>query len=149
MSTLKLNSEWWTSPAESDSGNLVMVTGRRGMERVIATGKYNDRVEINWKYKPDASGMPDLSTASLMEKVQEAIEAAFRKDPVAVLTGIYTGDGERNWVLYTLNLRIFEKKLNEALSQFELLPITLYAEKDPEWNEYKEMKEQTEIMEGD
>ena len=149
MATLKLNSEWWTSPAESDSGKLIMVTGRRNMEQVIATGKYNDRVEINWKYEQDSSGMPDFNTSSLMEKVQDAIEAAFQQDMVAVLTGIYTGDGERNWVLYTLNLRIFERKLNEALSSFELLPITLYVEKDPEWNEYKEMKEQTEIMEGD
>ena len=39
--------------------------------------------------------------------------------------------------------------LNQALSDFELLPLELYAEKDSDWLEYKEMKELTEITEGD
>ena len=84
-----------------------------------------------------------------MEGVQDALEQAFKKDPVAVLTGIYTGDNERNWVFYTLSTHIFGKKINEALAQFELLPITIYCENDAEWNEYQEMKELSEIDAGD
>ena len=30
---------------------------------------------------------------------------------------------------------------NDALLTYDLLPITIYTEKDPEWNEYKEMYE--------
>ena len=61
------------------------------------------------------------SVGPLMEKVQDALTDAFYKDPIAVLTGIYTGDGERNWVFYTLSTNIFGRKLNEALQSFELL----------------------------
>ena len=71
--------------------------------------------------------------------------AIFKKDPVAILTGIYTGDNERNWIFYTLSTHIFGRKINEALAQFELLPITIYCENDPDWNEYQEMKELSEI----
>lgn len=84
-----------------------------------------------------------------MEQVQDALDTTFTKDPIAVMTGIYTGDNERNWIFYTLSTHIFGKKLNEALAHFELLPITIYAENDPEWNEYSEMKELSEIIDED
>lgn len=149
MATLKIGSDWWTSPTESETGKLIMVTGRSDMDSVINSGKYNDRVEITWKYEGDNTGMPDYATSSCMEKVQEAIENVFDKDPVAILTGIYTGDGERNWILYAQSLKIFERKLNDTLASFDLLPITIYVEKDPQWNEYKEMRELSEIMKGE
>ena len=31
--------------------------------------------------------------------------------------------------------------LNATLAPFETLPLTIYTEKDPEWNEYREMCE--------
>lgn len=149
MAKLKIGNEWWTSPTESETGALIMVTGRQGVEPVIATGKYNDRIEITWKYTPDKNGMPDFKTSSLMEQVTDALNNVFAKDSAAVMTGIYTGDGERNWVFYTLNPKKFQYMLNDALKDFELLPITLYAEKDPEWNEYREMKDLSEVFSDD
>ncbi len=149
MAKLKIGNEWWTSPTESETGALIMVTGRQGVEPVIATGKYNDRIEITWKYTPDKNGMPDFKTSSLMEQVTDELNNAFAKDSAAVMTGIYTGDGERNWVFYTLNPKKFQYMLNDALKDFELLPITLYAEKDPEWNEYREMKDLSEVFSDD
>ncbi len=129
--------DWWTSPTESESGKLIMVTGRRDVDLFMSNPKFNIRIEITWKYDGDASGMPDKTTSETMEKVQDALQTMFIKDPVAVLTGIYTGDNERNWVYYTLSTHIFGRKLNEALSEFALLPIEIYAENDPEWNEYR------------
>ncbi len=137
--------DWWTSPTESESGRLVMVTGRKDVNKFRSSGKYNIRVEITWKYPGNAAGMPDEPTAKIMESVQDALEHTFKKDPVAVLTGIYTGDDERNWVFYTLSVHIFGKKINEALAPFDLLPITIYTENDPEWNEYDEMREASEL----
>lgn len=140
MAKLKISNEWWTAPAEGENGELILVTGRRDIENVIETGLFNDRAEVTWKYEQDKNGMPDYKTSSLMEEVQDALENAFDKDPVAVLTGVYTGAGERNWIFYTRSVNIFGKKLNEALASFELLPISIYVEKDAEWNEYREMQ---------
>lgn len=143
------NSDWWTAPTESENGNLIMVTGRRDVDKFKNNPKFNIRIEVTWKYNSDKSGMPDFETSSLMEEVQASIEKTFQKDPIAILTGIYTGDGERNWVFYTLSTNIFGKKFNEALQPFELLPITIYAENDPDWEEYKEMRSLTEIQTED
>lgn len=133
------NNEWWTAPAESEDGKLIMVTGRRDVEKFRDNPKFNIRVEVTWKYQADSSGMPDEATSTLMEDVQEDLVAAFKKDPVAVLTGIYTGAGERNWIFYTLSTHIFGRKLNEALAGYDLLPISIYTENDPDWEEYQEM----------
>lgn len=141
MAKLKITKEWWTAPAEGEKGELILVTGRKDIDNVIETGLFNDRVEVTWKYEPEKNGMPDYKTSSLMEAVQDALEAVFDKDPVAILTGIYTGAGERNWIFYTRSVNIFGKKINEALEPFELLPISIYVEKDPKWNEYREMKQ--------
>lgn len=149
MTKLKIGNEWWTAPAESEDGMRIMVTGRRGMEPAIMSGKYNDRIEITWTYEAENNGMPDYPTSVLMGKVHDALEKAFTKDQVAILTGIYTGAGERNWVLYTRNPSKFQYMLNEALGEFELLPLTFYAEKDPSWEEYNEMKDLTEIGDGE
>lgn len=136
---------WWTTPTESENGRLIMVTGRRDVDKFRNNPRFNIRIEITWKYNGDASGMPDFKTSSLMEQVQDAIEREFSKDPVAVLTGVYTGDNERNWIFYSLSTHIFGRKINEALATFEILPITIYCENDPDWNEYNEMKDLSEI----
>ncbi len=126
-----------------------MVTGRRGVEKARESGKYNIRVEITWKYPGNAAGMPDDPTSTVMEAVQDAMTEVFDKDPVAILTGIYTGDNERNWIFYCTSVHIFEKKINLALAPFDLLPISIYTENDPQWLEYDEMREASEITPSD
>jgi hypothetical protein len=146
MSKINIGDEWWTSPTESPEGKLVIVTGRDGVEPFRQTGKYTIRVTITWMYDSDSTGMPNVATSKVMEAVTDNLKEIFAKDPVAVMTGIYTGAGERNWVFYTRSLPIFDKKLNEALAEFELLPIKLMAEEDDEWAEYDEMREASEIV---
>lgn len=148
MAKLKIPNDWWTAPAEADNGQLILVTGRRAMQVVKETGFYNTRIEVTWTYEPDDKGMPDYATSKLMEEANDAFEAAFGKDPVAVVTGIYTGAGERNWVFYTRSLHIFQRKLNEALAELPMLPLSFYAEEDPNWEEYSQMCE-TEIADND
>ena len=82
----------------------------------------------------------------MMEEITDALNATFDKDPVAVMTGIFTGDGQRNWIFYTLSNNIFGRKFNEVLAPYELLPISIYAELDPEWNQYAEMCELAEVQ---
>ncbi|MDE7411438.1 MAG: DUF695 domain-containing protein [Paramuribaculum sp.] len=133
--------EWWTAPAESESGRLIMVTGRKDITEFRNNPRFKYRVELNWHYEGDASGMPDKATSEMMEQVQERLCEVFRRDPVAVLTGIFTGDNERNWIFYTLSTNIFGRKLNESLSDLPLLPLEVYCENDSQWSAYDEMTE--------
>lgn len=133
--------DWWTAPTQSESGRLIMVTGLRDVAAFRSNPRFNIRVEVTWRYHGDPSGMPDTPTSTLMEQAQEALQETFRKDPVAVMTGIFTGDDERNWIFYTLSTHIFGRKLNEALAPFPQLPLEIYCENDPRWEEYDEMRQ--------
>lgn len=132
---------WWTAPTQSETGRLIMVTGRKNVEKFRTNPRFNIRVEVSWKYEGDATGMPDLATSQLMEQVQDALTETFRKDPVAVLTGIFTGDDRRDWIFYTLSTNIFGRKLNDALADFPMLPLEIYCENDAAWAAYDEMAE--------
>lgn len=148
MAKLRISDDWWTAPAQGENGNLILVTGRRAMDNVIATGLYRYRVEVTWSYEGDEKGLPVYADSKLMEGVTDALNECFDSDPVAVMTGIYTGDGQRNWVFYTRSLHIFQRKFNEALVPFPALPLEFEAEEDPDWQEYREMC-QCEISDSD
>lgn len=135
------NGIWWTAPTQSESGRLIMVTGRKDVRKFRENPRFSIRVEVTWRYEGEADGMPDLATSRLMEQAQEALTQCFDKDPVAVLTGVFTGDDERNWVFYTLSTNIFGRKLNEALADMPVLPLEIYCENDPQWEAYDEMSE--------
>lgn len=138
---MKLSNEWFTALSEDESGNLVAVSGRDELTEFVQAGKFKERVEITWKYEGDEKGMPCEELAEQMENVQETLKKAMEKDKLSILTGVYTGGGEKVWVFYTRTVRVFGERLNEALASFELLPISIYTEVDPEWEEYLDMYE--------
>lgn len=140
---------WWTAPAESETGQTILVSGRDGLDEKMASGKYGVRIEVTWKYAPTPKGMPDVSTAALMEQADDALRVALKKEKRCLLTGVYTGAGERNWVLYVKNTAIFQFMLNRAWASLPLLPVSISAENDPDWCEYKEMRESTYIPDED
>ncbi len=139
---MKLGDVWFSAIAEAEENNrMIIVSGRTEIEEFIQSGKFKERVEITWQYDADSQGMPNDTTAKLMEEVQAVLKRAMEKNKLAIFTGIYTGDGERTWIFYTRNIPAFGATLNEALAPFETLPLTIYTEKDPEWMEYREMCE--------
>ena len=138
---MRLSNEWFTALSEDEAGHLVTVSGRDELTEFIQSGKFKERVEITWKYEGDDKGMQAEELAEKMETVQETLQKAMEKDKLAIQTGVYTGGGERVWVYYTRTVRVFGERLNEALASFELLPISIYTEVDPEWEEYLDMYE--------
>lgn len=139
------HSEWWTSPLEDEDGNRIMVTGRGDIEKFRNNPRFNIRVTVSLPYDADAQGMPRREAAEQLEQIVDLMQAELHQDPVAVLTGLYTGAGRRDMVFYTASTNIFNKKLNSALASLPLLPLEISAENDPEWAEYDEMRELSEI----
>jgi len=141
---MKLSDEWFTALSQNDNGQLITVSGRDELTEFVNSGKYNERAEVTWKYDGDEKGMPPESIAKQIEAVEEALRHVMEKDKLAITTAIYTGGGEKTWVFYTRTARVFGERLNEALASFELLPITIYTEVDPGWEESLDMYEMKE-----
>lgn len=146
---MKFTDKWWSAPTEGDNGSTVIVTGRDDMDEAIASGKYIYRIDVYWNYEAEPSGMPCDSDACLMEQATDALQKAFKKNTVAIMTGIYTGDGRRDWIFYCLNLRIFSSVFNSALEQLPQIPLVVEAQDDPEWEEYNNMRDMTYIPDDD
>lgn len=144
-----MKERWWTAPTESESGATVMVTGRDYMDDVIAKGKFKYRVTVGWDYERLPNGMPSDADAEMMEKATDALQKEFNKDKVAYMTGIYTGDGRRDWIFYTMNLNIFGKVFNRALEGLDSMPLSIEAEEDADWAEYREMRDISYIPEDE
>lgn len=123
---------------------MITVYGRDELNEFVQSGKFKERVEITWKYEADAKGMPSDATAELMENVEETLRKVMEKDKLSILSSVYTGGGEKVWVYYTRTTRVFGERLNDALSSFELLPLSIYIEVDPDWEEYLDMYEMKE-----
>lgn len=136
---------WWSYPADGDSGKTVIVSGRDGIDKYRDSGKYIYRIDVAWRYHALPSGMPEDADAQLMEQATDALQAAFSKDKVGVMTGIYTGDGRRDWVFYTKNLKIFSLVFNKALEEIDQMPLEIEASEDAGWEEYTNMREMTYI----
>ncbi len=138
---MKLSDKWFNAFSENEKGDLITIYGRDDLDEFVASGKFKERVEVTWKYKPDEKNLPHDDEAELMETVEVALRKVMEKDKLAILSSIYTGGGERIWVFYARTARVFGERLNEALSTFDLLPISIYVEVDPDWEEYKDMYE--------
>jgi hypothetical protein len=131
---VELQGQWLTYPAESvDSDKTIIVTIRQDVDKFRDNPRFRYRITVAWPYAGDADAMPDEPTSELMEQATDGLADVFRKDPVAVLTELSTGDNRREWVFYTLSLPIFSKKLNEALAALPTLPLEFDAEEDPNW----------------
>lgn len=141
---MKLSNEWFTAFSEDEEGHMITVSGRDELTEFVQSGKFKERVEVTWRYEGDEKGMPTDAMAEQMENVQEALRKAMEKDKLSILTSVYTGGGQKIWVYYTRTVRVFGERLNEALAPFELLPISIYTEVDPEWEEYLDMYEMKE-----
>ena len=137
--------KWWTYPAESEDGQTILITGRDEIEKWQKPGKFPIRVTVSWDYTPKPDGMPSDVDADLMEQATDALLDEFRKDKAAVMTGIYTGAGRRDWVFYTHSLNIFGKVFNRALAPLPELPLKFEAAEDPDWEEYRDMREATYV----
>ena len=141
---MRLSDVWFTALSENESGQLISIYGRDELNEFIECGKLKERVEITWKFEGDEKGLPSDALSEQMETVETALRKAIEKDKLGILTSVYTGGNEKIWVFYTRTVRVFGERLNDALASFELLPISIYTELDPEWEEYKDMYEMKE-----
>ncbi len=136
---MKLTDNWFTSLAESDSGQLIFVTGRLDLEAFRQSRKLGVRVEIRWPYQADEAGMPTQGDADLIAEIEPLLRRAMERDKLAILTGNYTGGGEKYWVWYTRHLPTFGERLNDTLEPFPTLPLEIECTEDEDWDEYLDM----------
>lgn len=139
---MQLTDKWFTALSDNEDGTYTFISGRSDIDAFIEQGKLKERVEVTWTYEPDEKGLPAIDKeAQIMEAVEERLRTAMERDRLAILTGIYTGQGKRQWIFITRKTEAFGERLNEALAGLPQLPIAIYAEQDPNNDEYRQLLE--------
>lgn len=137
-----LTDNWFTALSDNEDGTFTFISGRTGIEAFVDSHKFPQRIEVTWTYSADEKGLPvNDQEAEQMEEVGDLLRQKMEKDKLAILTGIYTGQGQRIYVFIARNVDAFGRRLNEALADYPQLPLSLYVEHDPDNQEYREMQE--------
>jgi len=137
---MQLTDNWFTALSENEDGTYTFISGRTGIEEFVKSRKLRERLEIIWNYTPDAKGLPaNDEEAQLMEEVGDKLRAAMEKDKLAIVTGIYTGQGKRETNFICRNIEAFGQRLNDTLASYPQLPIIVNAYDDPDNEEYREL----------
>jgi len=136
---MKLTDDWFTSLSHTDEGQLVFVTVRKGLGEFIASRKLRVRVDLSLSYEAESEGMPTEAAAQLIEAIEPQLRKIMERDKLAILTGNYTGGGQKDWTFYTRHLPTFGERLNACLEPYPTLPLDIHSQEDPDWEDYDEM----------
>ncbi len=150
LKQLITDGDTWTGAEGENDGTPFLLRFRPHLQAFITTNKYNKRLTILWHYKSDDSSlMPSDAQMEQMQDVEDALVEKLESDVQSVLAFVYTGQKQREWHWYSTDINETGKRINEALSDFDELPIELSAEDDPKWNEYSAMLEGVEESESE
>ncbi len=75
---MKLTNEWFSAAAEAEK-RFTNFYFEDKMNDFRLSKKYNERVEIYWKYEPHYNGMPSEEDGKLTNRVLEVLQSAFEK----------------------------------------------------------------------
>ena len=130
--------EWFVSSSELD-GQEVITKGRRFLQSVKNSHRFNERIEIEWSYKPMSNGMPTDEQDKFMNDVAFELKKAMEDVDNSYLTALYIGRAVFYMIFYTSSVDTFSEILHNVLSKYEQLPLQIGLTEDKEWQDYSEM----------
>ena len=77
---MKLTDIWFTALAESEDGQMIVVSGRDDISDFRKSGKFKERVEVTWSYHSAINGMPSEEEAKKMEEIQLVLQRSMEKN---------------------------------------------------------------------
>ena len=137
MANMEINDTWFGIEGNIE-GNPYIVRGREDLNAFQETGLYQLRVDIVWNYISNSDAkMPEEGLLELMEKTEQLLVDHLEFDLEAILALVFTGNNQRVWYWYCKDRTVAAERINIALSAIsEKLPIEIFSESDPQWEEY-------------
>lgn len=128
----------WFGIETKQNDRPVLVRGRQHLKKLIDSGNYHESIEVAWAFNEQTeNGIPTPDENEYMRNVEDALVDALESDLQSVLAIVYTHNNERTWIFYTKSTEEFGTRLNEALSEFDEVPISIEAHVDSSWELYR------------
>jgi hypothetical protein len=128
----------WNLAEGSRNGLPTMIRYRPSLAAFCGDSKYPTLLTIEWSYEQeDKTGLPSDEQSNEMRSFEDSLQKTLDPKRVAVLAFVFTHAGNRVWHYYFGNKSELQKGINKALSNQPNLPISLNAEEDPDWSEFR------------
>jgi len=133
------NLGWIVTTAKRNEKPLLLKV-RNEVPAGVQPATYPNVIEMRWKYAPDPNGLPAQNVITDILKFEAAIDP-IHGDRAGYLMMIVTGEGERRWLWYVADPKIFAAALNRLVPGHPF-PITLEAAgSEPDWKTYRTERE--------
>ena len=130
----------WLVTESKQNDKLLLLKVRQEIPSYALPAKYPNAIEMHWKYTPDPLGMPAEMVVSQIAKFEAAVDP-IQGDHIGYVMMIVTGSGERTWLWYVADPKVFAAALNRLIPG-HAFPITLSAGvKEPDWKTYRAMRQ--------
>lgn len=108
----------------------------------LTRAKFPMLTVVSWKYDGKTNnGMPLTEVNNKMIVLEEAIENAMDTSKQYQHAYSRTGNNLKEFVYYSTSQVDFMERLNKALAFHEKYPIEINFYEDPEWSEFKQLRE--------
>lgn len=125
--------KWTVAEAGSDEAPIIL-RYREPLLSVHDTSGYGELLHILWSFAArNEFGLPEPDEHSEAGKFENYLCDVFEHDQHGVLALVITGNGEREFFLYTSDGQECSKRIHEMPQQEEPYPIQLTLEDDPQW----------------
>src|SRR5690349_21817355 len=128
----------WFRAEGGSADQPTMIRARQDLLEYLPTAGLATRIVLSWNCgAPLESGLPSSEDYEEIGAFEERLVGVVGEG--AVLAFVFTGGGTVEYNFYTSDSGWFMDRLNEALAGEAVVPITIGAEQDPEWAEYRSL----------
>ena len=140
MSIPSADTDAWTSAEGSIGDKVSLLRFRPNLEDYLGDPDYPRRLVITWEFdEMNSSGMPSSEQSDEMRAFEDSVVSAVDPERLAILAFVFTNSGIREWHYYVNEVNAVGNKINQALTRFPKLPISLKVEDDSNWDELRQV----------
>jgi hypothetical protein len=133
----------WSIAELSQDGKPHIVRMRAAMPPAADRELLQNLVVIQWRFEPDASGMPPEPDRERMQSFEDALELWVEAKTPTLQALTLTGGGRKEWRYYTADVDLFMASLNRVLQEDSPFPVELLVFEDPDWIALSEYQDAT------
>ncbi len=142
MSEEKHEESWIISEGETLDGLPNIIRLREDLPGESEMRRLKTLVLITWAYESeDGTGLPSEVNVEKMERLEDLMDEGLVEKGFGRLMTVYTGEGVKEWQLYTDDIEAFIQQFNEMLKNEEVFPLEIDVYEDEGWEGYRDYRD--------
>jgi hypothetical protein len=135
-----LGDDQWRVAQLEKHGKPLLVRYRNERPKNAERASFPFLLSATWAYQRNEFGLPSADEMKLMDKFEDALASKLETSQTAHLMVVLTGNGERDWLWYTVGEEEAMRLVNQALKGHKAYPVQFSVQKDRRWKAYAQFE---------